>query len=223
MSNLDKKKQWEKWYPEEVLLNDSKKNNFLFWNSNILKETDFYVKKNPQENNKFVTVSKKSDKIEDPIFSDQLLNLKKNLQEKEKEFTILNHKLERLCLNFENTITIFEKMLFSRLLKTILIISSYIIGEKISIKKTVLLNKINKIIENKNFFLKKPKLIVHPINQKIIEKLLKKSNKKWELVFDQNIDINSFKIQSENGDIDATIFSRWREVSNIIFQEEKDQ
>lgn len=113
-------------------------------------------------------------------------------------------------------------MLFSRLLKTILIVSSYIVGEKFLINESILLKKINKIIKNDDFFLKKPQLIIHPNNKKILEKVLKQSkNNKWELVCNKSIDINSFKIHSEQSDIDATIYARWKEVYRIILGEEE--
>ncbi|KAF0740972.1 ATP synthase subunit beta, mitochondrial [Aphis craccivora] len=117
------------------------------------------------------------------------LKLKNNLEEKENEYTLLNHKLRDLCSNFESAISLFEETLFSRLLKTVLIVAS------------------------DNFFLKKPQLVIHPNNKKILEKLLKQSkNNKWELICNKTIDPNSFKIHSEQSDIDATIYARWKEV-----------
>ncbi|QCI18639.1 FliH/SctL family protein [Buchnera aphidicola] len=221
MSNLDVKKDWKKWYPEEISLNHPKKNYNVFWNISTLKESDFYVIKKPKLNHKF----KESNQIKDNFFKNEsyLLNIKKNLIEKEKKYVLLNKNLKDLCVNFESTITLFEKTLFSRLLKTTLIICSYIIGEKISINESSLLKKVNKIVKNDDFFLKKPKLVIHPSNKKIFEKILKQSiNNKWEFIYSENIDINGFKIQSENSNIDSTINARWKEVYRMILEEEKN-
>ncbi|QFQ32817.1 flagellar assembly protein FliH [Buchnera aphidicola (Aphis fabae)] len=221
MSNLNLKKVWEKWSPEEIFLNNSKKNYDFFSDTRLLKETDFSAVKQNKLTNEF----KQSDQIKRKVFKNEesyYLNIKKNLEEKEKEYISLNEKLKNLCVNFESTISIFEKMLFSRLLKTILIVSSYIVGEKFLINESILLKKINKIIKNDDFFLKKPQLIIHPNNKKILEKVLKQSkNNKWELVCNKSIDINSFKIHSEQSDIDATIYARWKEVYRIILGEEE--
>ncbi|QCI16912.1 flagellar assembly protein FliH [Buchnera aphidicola (Aphis helianthi)] len=220
MSNLNVKKEWKKWYPEKIVLNNPKKNHNIFWNKNVLKETDFYIIKK----NELINQLKNSDEFEQNSFNSKsdFLKIKKNLKEKEKKYILLNSKLQDLCINFESTIAVFEKTLFSRLLKTVLIISSYIIGEKFLINKSILLKKINKIIKDDKFFLNKPRLVIHPSNKKILEKILKQSiNNKWELVCNKSIDINSFKIESDNSNIDSTIYSRWKEVYRVILKEEE--
>ncbi|QCI16341.1 flagellar assembly protein FliH [Buchnera aphidicola (Aphis craccivora)] len=219
MSNLDLKKEWKKWNPEKIFLNNSKKNYDFFRDIEILKETDFSTLKKNKLTNEF----KQLDKIKKKSFNNELdyLKLKNNLEEKENEYTLLNHKLRDLCSNFESAISLFEETLFSRLLKTVLIVASYIVGEKFLINESILLKKIKKIIKSDNFFLKKPQLVIHPNNKKILEKLLKQSkNNKWELICNKTIDPNSFKIHSEQSDIDATIYARWKEVYRIILEEE---
>ncbi|QCI18067.1 flagellar assembly protein FliH [Buchnera aphidicola (Aphis nasturtii)] len=223
MSDLDLKKDWKKWYPEEIFLNNSANNYNVFWNKSFLKETDFYTVKKNELNNKHKQ-SNEPKKISFNNDESYFLNIKKNLEEKKQKYISLNNTLQDLCLHFESTISLFEKTLFSRLLKTILIVSSYIAGEKILINESVLLKKVNKIIKNDNFFLKKPKLVIHPSNKKILEKILKKSiDNKWELVCNQSIDINSFKILSEQSNIDATIYARWKEVYRVFLEEEEHE
>ncbi|WP_348769474.1 FliH/SctL family protein [Buchnera aphidicola] len=221
MSNLDKidkKNEWKKWYPEEVFLRNVTKNYNVFWNRMLLKETDFFSAKKNNQLKQSVELQAKTINDDKSYF----LNIKKKLKEEEEKYIVLNNDLKNLCLNFESSLLLFEKTLLSRLLKTVLIVSSYIIGEKISINEPILLKKINQIIKSNNLFLKKPQLIVHPTNKKILEKFLKKSkNNKWELVLDKNVEINSFKIQSDYNNIDATIYARWKEVYRVILEEEK--
>lgn len=222
MSNLDAKKDWEIWHPEEIYLNDSKKNYDFFWNTIFFKEVDLFHAKQHESDNEL----KKIDVIKQKSCNNEklnFLNIQKNLEIKEKKYILLNNKLQDLCVNFESTIALFEKTLFSRLLKTILIISSYVIGEKFLINEDILLKKIKKIIKSDNFFLKKPQLVIHPSNKKILEKILKKRlNKTWELVCNKSIDINSFKIYSEQSDIDATLYARWKEVYRLILEEAEE-
>ncbi|QIQ41131.1 MAG: flagellar assembly protein FliH [Buchnera aphidicola (Aphis urticata)] len=219
MSDLDLKKDWKKWYPEEIFLNNSANNYNVLWNRSFLKETDFYtVKKNEnkyKQSNEPKKISLNNDKS-------YCLNIKKNLKEKKQKYIALNNTLQDLCLHLESEISLFEKTLSSRLLKTILIVSSYIVGETILINESVLLKKVNKIIKNNNFFLKKPQLVIHPSNKKILEKILKKSiDNKLELVCNKSIDINSFKILSEQSNIDATIYARWKAVYRVFLEEEE--
>lgn len=219
MSNLDMKNKWEKWHPKKVFLNNSKKKYYFFQDIGFLNETDFCTINKNKPNKPIKKLNELEQELNEKKY---FLNIKKKLEDKEKEFNSLNDKLKNLCVDFESQIYLFEKTLFSRLLKTILIISSYIIGENVSINESILLKKVKKIIKDDNFFLNKLQLLIHPSNQQILEKILKKSkNNKWELVYNKNIDINSFKIQSENNDIDATIYARWKEVYRIILEEEE--
>ena len=96
-----------------------------------------------------------------------------NLDAKEK--IILDHKLNELFLNFDVAISLFDKILFTRLIKTVLIISSYVIGKNIKFDKSILLKKIKKIMDNDHFFLKKIQLIVHPNNKEIVKKIIENS------------------------------------------------
>lgn len=218
MSDADLKKTWKKWHPEEIFLNNSEKKYNVFWNTSVLKETDFSTEKKDELDRKF----KQLNKLQKQSFNDEscFLNIKKELEEKKRKYVLLNDKLKNLCLSFESEISLFEKTLSSRLLKTILMVSSYIVGENFLINESVLLEKVKKIVKNDNFFLKKPKLVVHPSNKKMLEEILKKSvDNKWELVFNNSIDINSFKILSEQSNIDGTIYARWKEVYRVILEE----
>jgi len=213
----DKVKKWKLWYPEEIFLKKSKKNKNYFWNISHLKEQDFC-----NNINKSYDLVKKNDDLKE---------LKKEIynygfqdgfkKSEEKNDTLLRHKLNKLLSNINTASILFEKMLFKRLLKTILIISSYIIGKNLEINESLLLKQVKKIIDKDTFFLKKKQLIIHPNNKKILEKILQNSICKdnWELCYDGKIDINGFKIRSENGDIDNTIDARWKELCRLVSEE----
>ncbi|ALD15040.1 hypothetical protein IX46_00390 [Buchnera aphidicola (Aphis glycines)] len=222
MSDSDLKKEWKKWHPKKIFLNNSEKKHNVFWNTSALKETDFSTEKKDELNHKF----KNSNRLQKESCHDNklsFLNIQRQLEEKEKKYALLNNKLRNLCSSFESTMSFFEKTLSSRLLKTILMVASYIVGEKFSINESVLLERVKKIVDNDNFFLKQPKLVVHPGNKQILEKILKQPiHSKWELVFDKSIDINSFKILSEQSNIDGTIHARWKEIYRIILEKEKE-
>lgn len=76
MSNLNLKKVWEKWSPEEIFLNNSKKNYDFFSDTRLLKETDFSAVKQNKLTNEF----KQSDQIKRKVFKNEesyYLNIKK--------------------------------------------------------------------------------------------------------------------------------------------------
>jgi flagellar assembly protein FliH len=217
---MDIKKNWKPWYPEEIFLKKSKNNKTYFWNSYKLTEKDFFTNiENKKNLNKLKTV----DKLKNAYFNEEAYNLgfQNGLKEKEKKYISFTHNLDQLLSNFNVSISLFDKMLFTRLLKTVLIISSYIIGKKIEIDESILLKNIKKIMNNDSFFLKKKQLIVHPNNKEILEKIINNSihKDKWELCYDNNIDINGCKIRSENGDIDNTIDARWKELCRLVSEE----
>ncbi|AYN24433.1 flagellar assembly protein FliH [Buchnera aphidicola] len=220
MSNLDIKKNWEKWYPEEIFLKNAKNNNIYYWNLYKLTEKDFFTDvKNKINLNK----SNKKNELKNASCNEEACNLdfQDSIKKKEENNVLFNRNLDKFLSNFDACISLFEKMLFTRLLKTVLIISSYIIGKNIKFDESILLKNIKEIVKNDSFFLKKKQLIVHPNNKKILEKTVKNSihKDKWELCYDSNIDINGCKIRSENGDIDNTIDARWKALCRLISEE----
>lgn len=219
MSNTDIKKNWKPWYPEEIFLKKLNKNYSYFWNLQNLTEEDFHLE---NENKKNCKKIKKIDKLEISSLKKEMYNssFQDNIKKKEQNILLTNN-FDKLLSSFDASISLFEEMLFTRLLKTILIISSYVIGKEIKIDKSILLKNIKKIIHEDNFFLEKKKLIVHPNNKKILEKIIKNSihSDKWELYYDNNIDVNGCKIRSENGGIDNTIKARWNELCRLVSEE----
>ncbi|AAM67639.1 flagellar assembly protein FliH [Buchnera aphidicola] len=220
MSNIDVKQNWKRWYPEEIFLKNSKNKKKYFWNLYKLTQQDFFTN---NENKKNSNKLKKTDELKDYPSKEEAYNLafKSGIEKKEEKKILFNDNLNKLLSNFEAAISLFDQMLFTRLLKTILIISSYIVGKNIKMDELILLKNVKKIINNDSFFLKKKQLIIHPNNKKFLEKIIKNSvySDKWELCYDVNIDINGCKIRSENGDIDNTIEARWKELCRLVSEE----
>lgn len=222
-SNSDVEKIWKLWYPKEIFLKKPENKKNFFSNFNDFTKNNLFVEiKEKKDFNKL----KKKNEVKSISFDKKYkesynLGFQDGIKKKEKENILLHHKLNTLFSNFDISISLFDKMLFTRLLKTILIISSYVVGKNIKFDKSILLKKIKKIMDNDSFFLKKKQLIVHPNNKKILDKIIQNSihSNRLELYYDDKIDINGFKIRSENGDIDNTIEARWKEICRLISEE----
>ncbi|QCI17490.1 flagellar assembly protein FliH [Buchnera aphidicola (Acyrthosiphon lactucae)] len=219
MPNSILEKKWTRWYPKKIFLKNKKENKQILFFSDKFKEEDFFIASKNQKN--FISDIKEST-IDLKKTKGYEIGFKKGLIKGQEDNILLKNKLNNLFLDFENSLIIFEKALCSQLLKTVLKISSYVIGKNIDIDESILINYIKKIINQDGIFLKKPQLIIHPKNKKIIEKNFKDflNTHKWTLVYDDNMDVNGCKIKSEKIDMDATVDARWQELSRLVYSEE---
>lgn len=220
MFDTDVQRKWKKWYPQEIALKKNENVDNVLYDLGFLTKKDFHIikkfKNDQNENNQMKNISNES--TDKNLYK---LGFQDGFQKQIENNKFLKNKLNILCKSLDHAIYEFEKILFSRLLKTALIFSSYIIGEKIDIDKSILSEKIRNTI-NSNTFLIKPKLFIHPNNKKILEKILvdSLSSYKFQLVYSTDIDINGFKIQSENSNLENTINARYKELSRLIYSEE---
>lgn len=223
MSNVKLKKKWTKWYPEKIYLknldNDRK---VILNNSCRFTEKDFCetLKEDfSNENEKYNTDLEVIDAIKTTSYED---GFKKGFEKAQKENFALKEQLNTFFLEFEKAFSIFEKQLYFRLLNTVSTVSSYVIGKKINVDESILVAHVKKTMNQKSELLKKPLLLIHPDNKILIEKKFKDILKtyEWKVIYDDNIDLNGCKIQSESGDIDATSDARWQELYRFICSEE---
>jgi flagellar assembly protein FliH len=221
MTNSILEAHWKPWHPEKIFLKEDKRDLRILCYLDKVTEKDFFTNliKQDKENQ---SNKNKEFKIDLTKTEGYQVGFQKGLLESKEENIFLEKKISNLLLNFENSFSIFEGALYSRILKIVLKISSYVIGKKIDIDESILLQNIKKIIDKDGVFLKKPQLIVHPQNKTLIEKSLKSfvNSYKWTLLYDENIDLNGCKIKSENGDMDATVDSRWQELCRLICSQE---
>ncbi|WP_422667534.1 FliH/SctL family protein [Buchnera aphidicola] len=227
MSKFIEKQYWKLWCPKKIFLkNTSKNSKNILYSTNIL-EKNLYTEIENEDNEKCKKNIQDSSKI---LYMNDIEI--KNLKEKEyqKGFTkgceknkiILQNKIKKIFIDFENSILSYDKLLFSYLLKVILTVSAYIIGKNINVNKDHVLSYIKKIIIQDDILLKKPRLIIHPQNKKLVEKFFLNciNTYDWKLVYDKNIDVNGCKVMSDSGDIDMTIDARWQELCRLVNSKE---
>lgn len=222
MSNVKLEKNWIQWYPNKIYFKNVKNRKIILSYSDKFTEEDFcetLKEKFSNENQKNNTELKEMNLTKIKSYED---GFKKGFAKAEKDNLILNDKLNTFFLEFEKSFSIFENKLYSRLLKTVLTISSYVIGKKINIDKSILATHIKTIINQEGICLKKLQLFIHPDNKILMETMFKDLLKtyQWKLIYDDNIDLNGCKIKSENGCIDSTVDARWQELHRFIYSEE---
>lgn len=215
-------KQWQLWKPEKIFFKEAKKNSKILCSLDKFREEDFFIhlknknKENQNQKNRELKIDLKRTEA-------YKLGLKSGLLESTEKNILLEKKINDLLLDFENSFSIFESALYSRILKIVLKISSYVIGKTVDIDESMLLKNIKQIIDKDGIFLKKPQIIVHPNNKTLIEKTLKNflNSYKWTLSYDDSVDLNSCKVKSENGDMDATVDGRWQELCRLVYSKEE--
>lgn len=222
MPDICEEKTWTKWQPEKIFLKEIKNNQKVFFDRNYFSEKDFYIE---QKKKKKDSEKQKNDKLAIEMIKKQSYKLGFDaglLKDREKNI-LLENQINYLFVNFQHACNEFEKTLFSSLLKIILIVSSYVIGKKIHIKDDlVLIENIKKIIKKYSASVKNKKLFIHSDNNKLIKKIFKNSLNacQWELICDDHLDLNSFKIKSDNSNLDSTINARWQELYHLVTSEE---
>ncbi|ANZ22320.1 hypothetical protein ATN01_00370 [Buchnera aphidicola (Diuraphis noxia)] len=228
MSNVISEDEWIKWYPEEIYLKHIKNNTqSLNYLNKLLKEKKFYESSNDNKINKTKKNCSKLEKIDleqmncikKKSYDD---GFKKGLLEGKKENILLTNKLNNFFSEFEHNFSIIEKQLYTRLINIILKISSYIVGKKVNFDKSILLDHIKQIINDEAICFNKLTLFLHSNNKAFIEKKFKDflSIYQWKLIYDDNMDLNDFKIKSEGYNLDSTVDARWQELYRLIDLEE---
>jgi len=222
MSDIQLKKKWIKWYPKAIYLKNSQDTKLNLSNSNQFLEKDFCDASHQESLNKknHNTESKVIDLIKTQSYQDGFNT--GFAKAKQEDNLILKEKLNTFFLEFEKSISMFEKKLYPQILQTVLTVSSYIIGKKDNVDQSILMQYIKRIMNKEIMYLKKPNLIIHPNNKILTEKVFKDFLQihQWNLIYDDSVDLNSYKIKSESGGVDATSNARWNELYRFICSEE---
>ncbi|VFP80967.1 Flagellar assembly protein FliH [Buchnera aphidicola (Cinara kochiana kochiana)] len=121
-----------------------------------------------------------------------------------------------LLKKFKIAINNFNNVFSTRLMKIVLHISKILVNDIFVINKNYLLKRIQKLTEQSKFIFNKLQLHVHPSDYKLIIKnfgvLMNKYN--WIVISDDKIDINSYRIVTADGEVDASISSFWDRIND---------
>ncbi|ABJ90524.1 FliH/SctL family protein [Buchnera aphidicola] len=223
MKNTIEKNSWKKWKPkkDKIRFNfiNKKKNNI---SKNIFfKENNLYNKKNNSKDLLDMYIKGYEKGIIDGYQKGYQIGWIQGYSSFEN-FFLKNFKS---CIyfqyidflnQFKYAIKIFNNNFSKRLTKIIFCISKILIDDIYLKKKKFIITRIKKLTLNPKYILKKLQLHIHPNNYNFIKKefgkLFYKYN--WTIVLNDTLDINSYRIFTDDGEIDATIKSFWNQIKN---------
>lgn len=224
MSDITSNKIWEKWYPEELVSSQFLKKTTCIIHKDTLSKINLI--KCVGTNIKKECYDKKESKISENIYQkkiikeeDDKIRIKKSLFELKKQKKIVQKKIDMFLSEFELELENLDKIIPTHLVHLVLKIVAKMVGETPLIKTSFILNKIKEVIQMESIRFHKPKLIIHPDDLDMITKNFGKifDMHGWSILCDHGIRLGGCKIESNNGNLDVTISTLWRELCRLSF------
>ncbi|QCR35827.1 flagellar assembly protein FliH [Nissabacter sp. SGAir0207] len=122
-----------------------------------------------------------------------------------------------LVSEFQQTLDALDSVIASRLMQLALTAARQIIGHTPQCDGAVLLEQIQQLIQQEPMFSGKPQLRVNPQDVERVEQQLGAtlSQHGWRLVADAQIHRGGCKVSAEDGDLDASLATRWQELCRL--------
>uniref|UniRef100_A0A1A9Z1L5 Flagellar assembly protein FliH/Type III secretion system HrpE domain-containing protein n=1 Tax=Glossina pallidipes TaxID=7398 RepID=A0A1A9Z1L5_GLOPL len=154
--------------------------------------------------------------------SGYLKGLEEGLKEGLEKFNIKKKEkisqVEKLIQELKSSISGLDSVIPSRIIQIALQISEKIIKKSPICDTKVLLKDIRKLLHEKNFLGDDLRLYVHPDDLNILKEYFGETfkNQGWRLLGDGQLLRGGFRILSEDGEIDATLESKWNHICQIL-------
>lgn len=218
------KKNWEKWIPDKLC-----QNNKNVTSNNSLKYKMKYISNTIEDNSLNKKILKNYEKGYQSGFQDgykqgwfQGFNSisKKYIKNYEKYLEI---KLINILKKFESSIDALDNHLEHLMFKMVVKISKQAVSDALEVNQELVLYKIKNILNYTKRIFCNPRLYINSKKKAIIEKkfgtLLTIYN--WKIFIDNNIDIHSCYIITDEGEIDAKMETYWKNLEKEILIQRK--
>ncbi|WP_075433665.1 FliH/SctL family protein [Buchnera aphidicola] len=135
----------------------------------------------------------------------------------EKHISLIYLQYASVLKKFKSAIYDFSSIFSQHLMRVVLNISKILIDDLFLINKSYLIKKIEHLVRQSRYAFQKLQLHVHPKNYHIINKNFGTlmGSYGWTIILDKNIDVNSYRVITEEGEVDSTLQSFWKNVHNI--------
>ncbi len=122
-----------------------------------------------------------------------------------------------LVTEFQHTLDALDSVIASRLMQLALTAAKQVIGQPPVCDGTALLGQIQQLIQQEPMFSGKPQLRVHPDDYERVEQQLgvTLSLHGWRLLADGQLHPGGCKVSAEEGDLDASLATRWHELCRL--------
>lgn len=139
------------------------------------------------------------------------------LAEAQQQQAPLQARMQQLVSEFHNALEGLDSVIASRLMQLALEAARRVIGQAPHVDGTALLRQIQEMLQQEPMFSGKPTLRVHPDDLPRVESTLGAtlSLHGWRLLGDSTLHPGGCKVSAEDGDLDASIATRWHELCRL--------
>ena len=139
------------------------------------------------------------------------------LADAEKQLAPITAHWQTLVSDFQNTLDALDSVIASRLMQMALAAAKQILGQPAICDGTALLAQIQQMIQQEPMFAGKPQLRVNPNDLAVVEQRLGStlSPHGTRLLGDSQIHPGGCKVSAEEGDLDASLATRWHELCRL--------
>ncbi|MEX0445932.1 flagellar assembly protein FliH [Xenorhabdus sp. SGI246] len=139
------------------------------------------------------------------------------LQESREQQQAVTGQWKALLTDFNHSLDGLDTVIASRLMQLSLTAAQHILGQPAVCDGTALLNQIREFIQQEPLLSGKPQLRVHPQNIPLVEQQLGEILKLhgWRLIADNKLHPGGCKVSADDGDLDASLATRWHEMCRL--------
>lgn len=139
------------------------------------------------------------------------------IQDAQQQQQPMIDRLQHMVSEFQQTLDAMDSVIPARLVQLALTAAKQIVGHAPVCDSTALLQQIQQLIQQEPLFSGKPQLRVHPSDLERVETLLGPTleHHGWRLLADNQLHPGGCKISAEEGDLDATLATRWHELCRL--------
>ncbi|QGU87980.1 flagellar assembly protein FliH [Erwinia sorbitola] len=139
------------------------------------------------------------------------------LAEAQQQQAPLQARMQQLVSEFHHSLEALDSVIAARLMQLALEAARQVIGQAPHVDGTALLRQIQGMLQQEPMFSGKPTLRVHPDDLPRVDTTLGAtlSLHGWRLLGDSTIHPGGCKVSAEDGDLDASIATRWHELCRL--------
>lgn len=126
-------------------------------------------------------------------------------------------QMRQMVTEFQQTLDALDSVIPARLMQLALTAAKQILGQPPVCDGNALLSQIQQLIQQEPMFSGKPQLRVHPADLERVEQALGPtlSLHGWKLLADNQLHPGGCKVSAEEGDLDASLATRWHELCRL--------
>ncbi len=139
------------------------------------------------------------------------------LAEAQQRHAPIQARMQQLVTEFQHTLEALDSVISARLMQLALEAARQVIGQATAVDGSALLRQIQQLIQQEPMFSGKPQLRVHPDDLQQVEQTLGATLNLhgWRLLADNTLHPGGCKVSAEDGDLDASVATRWHELCRL--------